>query len=471
VTRRVLLVAYFFPPIAGGGVQRIVKFVRYLPEFGYEPVVLTGAGGTADRWSPEDASLAAEIGDVEIHRVPGPEPLLSTGWRRRGERILGLETAFARWWTRGVLERGREIGRSVDVVLGELVPYLTGEPVARLAREAGVPWVADLQDPWALDEMWHYPTGLHRRRDLRTMRRVLGAADAIVMNTPEASARVARKFPDLAARLAPAIPNGLDSADLPDTPPPGGDGKFRIVHSGYLHTEHGLEHRRTRFIRELLGGTPVRGLDILTRSHVFLLEAIDRLLAREPGLVDTIEVHLAGVVSETDRAIAERSPVARLHGYMSHPETIELLRSAELLFLPMHDLPPGVRAGLVPGKTYEYLGIGKPILAAVPEGDARDLLREAGNALVCSPSDVAAMCELIEAEIARWRSGRPTPSPLPEVVARYERRRQAGLLAEVLDSVERDTRARRWPGELRQMSAVSGEWTAGRRERMDCPSA
>jgi glycosyltransferase involved in cell wall biosynthesis len=439
--RRVLLVAYYFPPLAGGGVQRTVKFARYLREFEFEPVVVTGPGGAVDRWAPKDATLAEELSGVEVHRVPGPEPGLSTGWRRRAERLLDLESPFARWWSDGVRRLGRDVGRSVDVVLGELVPYATGEPVARLARELDVPWVADLQDPWALDEMWIYPTAIHRYRDLRRMRRVLGAADAVVMNTREATLRVERRFPELSPKLAPAIPNGLDRSDFPDDGPTTRDGAFRIVHSGYLYTEDGLRYRRTRRVRELLGGSPVPGVDFLTRSHVFLLEAVDRLIERDPDLRTTIKVHFAGVVSETDRMIAARSPVAHLHGYLAHRETTELLRSADLLFLPMQDLPAGMRAGLVPGKTYEYLAAGRPILAAVPEGDARDLLREAGNALICSPSDVTAMADLIAGELARWRDGRPTPAPRPDVVARYERRGQAEQLARVLDSVVAARRA------------------------------
>ena len=120
---------------------------------------------------------------------------------------------------------------------------------------------------------------------------------------------------------------------------------------------------------------------------------------------------------------------------MNHDAVIALQRSADLLFLPMHDLPQGVRAGLVPGKTYEYLGVGRPILAAVPDGDARDLLLRAGNALICSPSDAAGMSELIAGEVARWRAGKPTRPPRPEVVAEYDRRRQAEQFASVLDTV------------------------------------
>ena len=71
-----------------------------------------------------------------------------------------------------------------------------------------------------------------------------------------------------------------------------------------------------------------------------------------------------------------------LRDFIPHAGTIELMRSADLLFLPMHDLPPGRRAGLVPQKTYEYLAARRPILAAVPDGDARDLLEASGVAAV-----------------------------------------------------------------------------------------
>jgi glycosyltransferase involved in cell wall biosynthesis len=437
--KRVLFVAYHFPPIGGGGVQRAVKFCRYLVEFGYQPVVVTGPGGSEDLWAPEDVTLGAGLPpEVEVHRVSGPEPLPTTGWRARADRALDLMPAARRWWVEGALRVGRRVGRDAEVVLGELVPYVTARAASRLAHDLGLPWVADLQDPWALDEMWLYPSALHRARDTARMRRQLGSANAIVMNTPEAALRVRHRFPELASRVAEAIPNGFDPADFEgvaaaDGPP----GVFRIVHSGYLHTDAGMRHRRTGRLRRLLGGAPVPGVDFLTRSHVFLLEAIGRLIAAEPRLASEIEVHLAGVLTAGDRAVAAASPVVRMHGYLPHAETIALLKSADLLFLPMHDLPAGVRAGLVPGKTYEYLGSGRPILAAVPDGDARELLTEAGNASVCRPADVGRMAEIIAGRISEWRNGHEPPAPRPDVLTRYERRRQTQQLARVLDDAIR----------------------------------
>src|SRR5207302_5191387 len=125
---------------------------------------------------------------------------------------------------------------------------------------------------------------------------------------------------------------------------------------------------------------------------VYLREAVDRLLERDPGLRGRLEVHFAGVLSETDRRLAARSPVSVLHGYLSHADSIALMRSADLLFLPMQNLPPGRRSSTVPGKTYEYLAAGRPILAAVPSGDAHDILKTVGHT-VCAPDDVAAMAE------------------------------------------------------------------------------
>jgi len=435
--RRLLFLAYHFPPLGGGGVQRSVKFVRHLPAFGYTPVVVTGSGDASDRWTPVDDSLADELGgQVEVHRVPGPEPpVREPGWRGRAARVLDRPTPYTRWWTQGAVEVGRALAGSVDVIFGELIPYTTAIPASRLSAELGLPWVADLQDPWALDEMSLYPSALHQRLDERHMRRQLASAAAIIMNTPEAGERVRDRFPELAPRLAPSITNGFDADDFAGPEPERSRGTFRIVHTGFLHTEAGQELRRSRRRRRILGGMPIPDVDFLTRSHVFLLEAIERLIAAEPELAEVIEVHLAGVLSAVDREIAERSGVCRLHGYLSHVETIELLRSADLLFLPMHDLPVGTRAGLVPGKAYDYLGARRPILAAVPDGDARDYLTAAGNAAICRPDDVSGLAAAVRDEIGRWREGTQRAEPEPAVANQFERRELTRRLAAILDTV------------------------------------
>jgi len=442
--KRVLCLMYHFPPVGGAAVQRNAKFVRYLPEFGYEPVVLTGPAQEASWWTPHDESLEADLpAQLTVRRLQGPEAPPSGRWRSALERRLMLGDPVERWWVENAVRESAKGFADVDVVFGSLVPYAAGEATARIAHALGKPWVVDLQDPWALDEMWLYPTELHRRADLRRMRQVLTAADAVIMNTTEAVARVRDAFPELASKIVVSIPNGFDAADFRGEAPSRTDGKFRIVHTGYFHTRQGLRLRRTRALRRVLDGSAAP-VDILPRSPVYLVEAVNQLLERDPSLEDTLQLVFAGVASDADREVAARCRVATVLEYVPHRETVGLLRSADLLFLPMHDLPEGWRARLVPGKTYEYIAAGPPILAAVPDGDARDLLAEVGTAHLCRPTDVAAMAEIISGELARFRRGEPAPIPRADVIARYERRRLtedlAGLFSQVLDVRERSAR-------------------------------
>jgi glycosyltransferase involved in cell wall biosynthesis len=424
---RVLLLAYHFPPIGGAGVQRSVKFARYLPEHGYEPVVVTGpAAETAGHWTPTDPSLSVELHDgLEVLRVREPEPPAGGSWRRRAERWLRRPDAFSAWWTKGAFEAG-DRATGIELVYASLSPFESSIAAVRLARELGVPWVADLRDPWALDEMLVYPSRVHRRLELRRMAELLGSADAIVWNTHEAARAARAAFPALRSKPAAVIPNGYDPTDFATEPEPRDDNAFRIVHTGYLHTELGRSQRRGERLRRMLGGT-MPGVDFLTRSHVFLLEAVERLVARG----HRIEVHLAGKLSADDTQAM--TDVVHNRGYLSHGESVALMRSADLLFLPMHDLPRGQRARIVPGKTYEYLGAGRPILAAVPDGDARDLLEASGVADLCRPADVDCLAAALERRIeAKDATSRTAPA---ELLHRLDRRRLTRELATLFDQV------------------------------------
>jgi glycosyltransferase involved in cell wall biosynthesis len=435
--RRILLHAYHFPPTGGSGAQRPARIARHLPEFGYEPVVVTAPRPTGERWTPTDASLGSEVpASTIIRRIPGPEPASSKGWRLRAERWLRLREPWSHSWIKSSTAVGIEAARetNVDLVYAWMQPYSSAEAAARIAAAIDRPWVADLGDPWALDEMMIYPTTFHRRLEQRLMRRALASADGIVMSTPEAKSRLLDAFPEFADEVVAVIPNGFETSDFSAPVPPRTDDAFRIVHTGYLHTDLGQRQRRSAAVSRVLGGA-VPGVDILTRSHVFLLEAVERVRRGHPEICEHLEVHFAGVLSEQDLAVARRSPAARTLGFMPHAESLQLMQSADLLFLPMHDLPDGVRATVVPGKTYEYLASGRPILAAVPDGDARDLLAAAGNALLCRPSDVDGIAAAIVKAYKRSRSGEETPRPPSELLERYAYHHLARDLGGVFDQV------------------------------------
>ena len=424
--RTVLMLAQRFPPTGGAGVQRNVQLARHLPGAGVRPVVVTGPGVVEYRWTPADSALSDGL-QAEIHRLPQSEPPHGVRWEARLERWLRVRTRWERWWREEAFRAAVSAGAEADVVHASVAPYSSAGTAVAVARRLGRPLVMDFEDPWAFDEMLVYPSRAHRRLAQREMGRRLAAADAVVMNTPEARRRVIEAFGLDPLRVL-AIPNAFDPGDFAAPVPPRRDGRFRILHAGSLHTEHGLAQRSASRLQRALGGT-VPGVDFLTRSHVYLLEALSALFARRPELEALVEVELAGVFTDADRAVAARYPFVRLSDFVPHAGTLELMRTADLLFLPMHDLPPGRRAGLVPHKTYEYLAAGRPILAAVPEGDARDLLAASGAALVCRPDDTGAMTGHLEGEIDRWRAGGAPRAPRAEVVARCSCERLVGDLA------------------------------------------
>ncbi|HMJ33989.1 MAG TPA: hypothetical protein VK501_08725 [Baekduia sp.] len=440
--RRVLLIARFFPPLGGAGVHRSLGTVRHLPTAGYQVRVITGPGAGTDRWSPEDPGLLATLpAGTEIHRVPGPEPVEGPLTRRAG-RWLARTTPRVRWWTDEVVRLGLEVGADADLIYVSCAPYETAWAGARLAAELGKPWVADLEDPWALDEMRVQPTAVHQWIDLHRMRGGLASASAVVMCAPEAAVHMRRVLPRPAADRVASIEIGFESEAFAGPPraAAGVDAPFRIVHTGSMHTDLGRRHRRSLPVRRLLGGTSV-DVDILTRSHVYLMEALDRVIAESPALRGRVELQLAGDLTAADRAaVGERDYVHQL-GRLDHPATVGLMCSADLLFLPMHELPPGRRAGLIPYKTFEYLAAERPILAAVPDGDVRDLLAGLDHATVCRPSDVGALSEAIRAAIQRGRVEQVAQGVDSPELRGLERWRLVGRISGVLDEVLGSERA------------------------------
>jgi glycosyltransferase involved in cell wall biosynthesis len=432
---RVLHLAHHYPPI-GGVVGRNLDLSRYLPEFGYEPTILTGPLDSAGRWgwAPEDEALARRAEGAEIVRVPGPVPGPARGKKAAIARWLERPTPRARWWIDGAARTGEQITGRFDLILANLLPLETAFAASRLSRLLGVPWVADLDDPWAIDEMRVAPTALNYRVDLHKMRSGLSTASALVMSCDEAAVRLRRVLPDLTDRPIVPVPHGFNREDYLGERRARSDDAFRIVHTGSLHTQLGLEHRTTERARKLLGGTSV-GVDIHTRSHVYLLQAIERLQASDPALAGRIELHLVGGLSPADQAVIERYDCVRTYGHLSHPETVAMARSADLLFLPMHELPPGQRAGIVPCKSYEYLAAERPILAAVPDGDCRDLLGQTERASLVRPSDVAGIAAALRERMLAPERGVGEDGLDSALLAPYERREMSRRIAGVMDQI------------------------------------
>lgn len=438
-----LFIAYYFPPAGGAGVQRAHKFVQYLPSETYLPTVITGPTSPEYRWTPQDRTLMDSIPPgVPIYRVEGRVPKQLDGLRDRLATWFALPDSFSTWWIQSATETAYRSATGEKLIFATMSPFQSAAVAHTLSKRLRIPWVADLRDPWALDEMQVYPTLLHRRIHMQRMEKWLRSAALIIMNTPEASSALKAAFPKLREKEVVTITNGFDSQDFSGYVARRDDNKFRIVHSGYLHTDSGIRLRKRRFYRLLGGAEP--GVDILTRSHTVLLEALDRWCSEHPEICQDVELLLAGQTSKEDRDLASGSRVGRLvrfTGYVSHQESLDLVRTADLLFLPMHNLPPTKRSRIVPGKTYEYMASGRPILAAVPEGDARDYLSRSGTAHVCRPDDIPGMIRILDRVYNAWKKGETVVSRDDNFICQFERRTLTRALARAFDRVvERDSR-------------------------------
>ena len=435
----ILFIAYHFPPIGGGGVQRSIKFVRYLPEEGYLPIVITASGTQDYRWTPKDYELLSEISsDIPIYRIATQAPLLNNKISHRIRRWLGLYSFFSKWWISSAIDLGEEVfsKENVKLIYASMSPYESADVAVHLSNKFGIPWVADLRDPWALDEMQLYTSFIHRKAELSKMQRLLSTASVIIMNTPEATASLKKNFPDFLKKRIVTITNGFDSKDFKKTVLPRKDNKFRIVHSGYLHTSLGLNLLRKRRFYSVLGGA--KKVDIMTRSHLFLLKAIERLCQHDPEIHKQIQLFFVGVASQEDRLLAENSKISdliRFTGYQPHHETVEIVRTADLLFLPMYNLPQGERSTIVPGKTYEYMASGRPILAAVPDGDARDFLAECGTAFLCRPDDCDEMVQILSQVYDAWEKKKQITAVNKDFMLNFDRKNLTKALAEEFDEL------------------------------------
>ncbi|MFI4883185.1 MAG: hypothetical protein ACIAQU_11435, partial [Phycisphaerales bacterium JB064] len=276
------------------------------------------------------------------------------------------------------------------------------------------------------------------REDFRRMGRALSAARHVVMNTPESRAAAVRAFPTLDPDQVHAIPNGFDRADFEGaTPAARPEGvRFMLVHTGTFLTRQAVApsspiarlKRRLHYRPE-----PIRPIG---RSVGPVLEAIDLLRRQKPALMEGFRFVHVGNLDDATKAWIDRSPArdaVEAVGYLPHHESVGRLLSADALFLHLHGLPAGHRARIVPGKTYEYLASGRPILGALPEGDARDLLKGRERCELADPCEPASIAGALERLIERGPSlARP---PLSEAdLEPYDRREIARRFSEVLDA-------------------------------------
>jgi glycosyltransferase involved in cell wall biosynthesis len=429
--RKVVLVSFFFPPEGGGGTQRGAKFAKYLPACGWDVAVLAADSSRQSLrgHGRHDRSLESDVRAAQVVRVP-----FAPGPKRRA-RIDRYEGWFEGAWP-ALRELIRDFG--ADALVISMSPFSLARLGVSAQAELGVPVVYDLRDPWTLDGWPTYRSRRQWARERAFMVETLSGAAGVVANTPEAARCIGAVVPGLDDRRMCVIPNGYDAEDFHAADPAEPDpAVFTIVHTGSLHSAtlyppRGVVGRLKRMRTYRCEPIVPEG-----RTARYLLAAVARLRAQGHPLASRVRVKLIGVSDDATKRCVEESGVAdavEMTGYVSHDESVRWLLTADALFLPLHDLPAGARSRIVPGKTYEYLASGRPILGCLPQGDARDLVERSAVGFCAQPCDVDAIATRLGEMLDHWEAGSLPCGPAPWV-GEYERRALSARLAAFLDSV------------------------------------
>ena len=386
--KRVLMVAYHFPPLAGSsGIQRTLRFVQHLPAFGWEPAVLTADPRAYERTSDDlDADVPPGVPVVRAFALDTARHLSIAG------RYPGFLARPDRWltWKYAAIRAGMRMIRTwrPDVIWSTF-PIATAHLIgSALHRRSGLPWIADFRDPMAQEgypadpKVWNS----YKRIESTAVR----TAARSVFTSPGAVREYASRYPDCAERLS-LIENGYDEESFAgiDAAPARshaaqGGAPVVLLHSGIVYSS---ERDPTRLFEALgrlraAGELPAGSVEFRFRASAN--DDLLRTLADAHGVADLVSVL---------PAIPYRDALAEMAGV----DALLVMQASNC-------------NAQIPAKAYEYLRAGRPIYALTdPAGDTADLMRRAGVADIVPLDSADAIAASLPAFLARVRSGTADP--------------------------------------------------------------
>jgi glycosyltransferase involved in cell wall biosynthesis len=419
--KKVLIVTYYWPPSGGAGVQRWLKFAIYLPQQEIEPVILTVDPQYAT-YPVIDETLEDDVpGNTAVHKTQATDyfrlatrdksTLPSAGFARAGGKTLKDKIIrFVRGnffipdprkgWNKYAFRKGcnliEELG--IDTIITTSPPHSTQLIGIRLKKKyPGIRWIADLRDPWS-DIYYYkefYPTLPARYLNSRLERQVILNSDLVITTTRKTANMFGAKYPVPARKLV-TITNGYDPSDFEGIKTADSE-VFTINYTGTIADSYNLSG---------------------------LLKAMQGLV--EHGY--KFRFRLTGFTSQQQKDYLRGSlppDFIEFNDYCPHREAIEGMTRANVLLLMIPDHESGKM--ILPGKLFEYIATGNPILNIGPaDGDAAEIVSALGNSLSAGYYDYSEMYDflvkVISGEIQRGKY-------LPPEYSRMEgTRKLAGLI-------------------------------------------
>lgn len=403
------------------GVQRTLKFVKYLPQFGWQPTVLTV---DPVAYYARDESLLQELESrhVKVVRTPGAGP----GKYLAKKEVVKLPSERTRKWLSRISDTfffpDNKIGWKKMAVLKAMemhketpfdLVFCTAPPFTsfligqEIKERINKPLVFDYRDPWVDNPFKFYVTPLHKWRHSVLERNALKSSSHVVTTNRRVKELLIKRYSFLSYHDVDIISQGFDPED------------FRVA------SQSGSPSRDKNRMRIAYAG-------VFWEDRVpdYFLQALHDLLREKPTLRGRIEAVFIGNFRDENLAMVERLGLkdsVTVLGYIPHLECIRQLMNSDLLWMVVGDDVGS------PGKTYEYIGTGKPILGCVPEGFLKQAIVEAGGTAV-APRDSAGIKNAIEMFYTQFEKGK-LKGLKPEVVEKYDRVSLTGSLAKVFNSI------------------------------------
>jgi len=410
--KKVFMIAYHFPPEGGGsGVLRTLKFTKYLPRQGWIPHILTLKQSF---YIDKDNGLLSDVPpEAVVHRTFALDSSRDLAIGGRYLSLFSVPDRFVSWLPFGVFGGMRVIRNTGIDVLYSTSPPATAHLIGgALKRLTGLPWVVDFRDPWIEEDFFPIRGTLRYRVESFLERLVVHRADRLVFTTPYLRKDFLSRYPNLSPDKTAVIYNGYDEADFQHLNGQVQNDRFEIIHAGLVTPEFRSPFPLLNAIATLVAEGSLQPEKI----RITFLGGGPYLVSKR--FTDTIkDLRLNGAVEVADR--------------VSHHQALQRLRKAAVLLLLQASDDTRF---LIPAKAFEYLRIGRPILALTLEGATEDLLKEADYCYVVNPIDESRLRSAIMSLYKLWCE-LPDRIQVSPSIQRYERSLLTAELAQLLEEV------------------------------------
>lgn len=438
--KRVLFVAYQFPPAGGIGVHRVVKFVKFLSEFGWDTSVLTVSNPSVPI---TDNSLCGDIpSETLVVKAKTWEPGYSWKQKIASEKSspgsapakkhvlksflkstanLLFQPDMQILWYRNAIKAGSKLLKDVhhDAIIATAPPYSSFLIGNKLARQSGLPLILDYRDEWGIsNDYWEnkQQSFLSRKIQTRMQHNLLKDASLAIATTPSSCESIQQTANEVNSPIrCEYIYNGYDPDDFKS------DASVASQRKDY---GNGVDRFRLAYVGTLWNLNSIEPM----------VEAILQLKEKSPALLEQMEFVIAGRRTNAQETLLDQlnslpCKIVRLP-FLSHDEAIQLMQTSDCLALLNSNLPGAER--IVNGKIFEYIAAEKPFLLISPRGDMWQLTADCPYAHPCDPASIERITSVLASQLAQHRLGtkQEAESWNPEV---HQRRGRAKQLAELLN--------------------------------------